>query len=281
MHSIVMPPSPAILTIFFFIASPTPCCPFWPLTPLQSPLRKMRYPDAEISKVPSLLVSCISMTSQPFAAQVLNRVSMYPIPLTPLTAAVRTLNVRNVSSSSRDLALVAVFLANGLPLRPLPPSLFSSKCPSPFAQFLQVFPTQVLPFLLPTCWVRHSHHTSTSPSSTLSLTRVCPPSIPPLLASGSTFSAAAMSQLCYRRHDCRGKRFRFVGVHRRQSMLLAGLHCQYRRVLASIDVMKEHWFMRELYSWGGLTVGSPSAPARRGCYQSNNRVDRLSYDVRF
>ena len=152
-----------------------------------------------------------------------------------------------------------VFLADGLPLRPLPPSLFSSKCPSPFPQFLQVFPTQVLAFLLPTCWVRHSHHASTSPSSTLSLTRVCPPSIPPFLVSGPTFSAAAMSQLCYRRHDCRGKRVRFVGVHRRQSMLLAGLHCQHRRVLASIDVMKEHWFMRELYSWGGLTVGSPSA----------------------
>ena len=33
---------------------------------------------------------------------------MCPIPLTPLTAAVRTLNVPNVSSSRRDLALVAL-----------------------------------------------------------------------------------------------------------------------------------------------------------------------------
>ena len=33
---------------------------------------------------------------------------MCPIPLTPLTAAVRTLNGPNVSSSSRDLALVAL-----------------------------------------------------------------------------------------------------------------------------------------------------------------------------
>ena len=33
---------------------------------------------------------------------------MSPISLTPLTAAVRTLNVPNVSSSSRDLALVAL-----------------------------------------------------------------------------------------------------------------------------------------------------------------------------
>ena len=55
----------------------------------------------------------------------------------------------------------------GLPLRSLPPSLFSSKCPPPFAQFhVQVFFTQVLAFALPVCWVRHSHHASTSPSST-------------------------------------------------------------------------------------------------------------------
>ena len=33
---------------------------------------------------------------------------MCPIPLTPLTAAVRTLNVPNVSSSSRDLTLAAL-----------------------------------------------------------------------------------------------------------------------------------------------------------------------------
>ena len=128
-----------------------------------------------------------------------------------------------------------VFLADGLPLRPLPPSLFTSKYPPRFTQF-RVLPTQVLAFVLPTCWVRHSHHTSTSPSSPLLLTRVCPSSIPPLPASGPTFSAVAVSQLYYRRHGCRGKRFRFVGGHHRQSMLLAGLHCQHRRVLASIDV---------------------------------------------
>ena len=75
-----------------------------------------------------------------------------------------------------------VFLAGGLPLRPLPPSLLPNKCPLPFTQF-QGFPTQVLTFVLPTCWVRHSHHASTSPSSTLLLTRVCPPSIPPRFGS--------------------------------------------------------------------------------------------------
>ena len=53
-------------------------------------------------------VSCSPMTSQPFAAQGLSRVSMCPIPLTPLTAAVRTLNVPIMRSSSRGLALAAL-----------------------------------------------------------------------------------------------------------------------------------------------------------------------------
>ena len=107
-HPIVMSSSPAFLTISSFIASPTTCCPFLPLTMVQSPLKKTRYLDAESSEIPSLLVSCNPMTSQPFAAQVLSRVSMWPIPLTSLTAAARTLNVPNVSSSSRDLALAAL-----------------------------------------------------------------------------------------------------------------------------------------------------------------------------
>ena len=59
--------------------------------------------------------------------------------------------------------------------------------------------------------VQHSEHASTSPSSTLSLTRVCPPSIPTLLTSGPTFSAAAVYQLCCRRHR-RGNQIAFVGV---------------------------------------------------------------------
>ena len=95
-----------------------------------------------------------------------------------------------------------LFLVGGRPLRPLSPLLFPSKFPPSFTQF-QVFSTQVLACVLPTCWVRHFHHASTSPPSTLLLTRVCPPSIPLLLASGPTFSAAAVSQLCYRRHGCR------------------------------------------------------------------------------
>ena len=159
----------------------------------------------------------------------------------------------NVESAERELLQPRlrsgslVFLAGGLALRPLPQLLFPSKYPPPFAQF-QVFTTQVLAFVLRTCWVRHSHHALTSPSSTLLFIRLCPPSISPLLASGPTFSVAAVPQLCYRRHGCRGKRFYFVGVHHHQSMLLAGLHCQHQRVHTLIDVMKEHRFMRELYS---------------------------------
>ena len=171
MHSIAITSSSAFLTISSFIASPTPCCPFLPRTPPQSPLQKTHYPDATISEVPPLLVYCSPITSQPFAAQGLSRMSMWPIPLIPLTAAVRTLNV---SSSSQDLALTALcfmraaflsarfsrrfFRANALRL-----SLSSmSRCS-----------TKVLRFVLPTCWVRHSYHASTSPSSTLFCLLAC------------------------------------------------------------------------------------------------------------
>ena len=131
MHSIVMPSSPAFLTISSYIVSPTPCCPFLPLTMAQSSLKKTRYPDAEISEVPSLLVSCNSMASQPFAAQVLSRVFVWPIPLTPLTAAVRTLNVPNVSSFSRDLALAALcFLRAGWGSPPASPVAIPEQIPS-------------------------------------------------------------------------------------------------------------------------------------------------------
>ena len=80
-----------------------------------------------------------------------------------------------------------VFLVGRLPLRPLPPSLFLRNYPPPFTQF-QVFSTQLLAFVLPMCWVRQSHHASTSPPSTRFLTCACHPSIPPLLALGPTFS---------------------------------------------------------------------------------------------
>ena len=80
---------------------------------------------------PSVLVPCCgwrigtcrTITSQPFAAQGFSRVSMWPILLMPLTAAVRTLNMPNVISSSRDLALAALcymrvaFLTTRLPRR--------------------------------------------------------------------------------------------------------------------------------------------------------------------
>ena len=57
-----------------------------------------------------------------------------------------------------------------------------------------------------------------------------------LLASGPTLSAA-VSRLCCRRHGCRGKRFRVVGMHHHQPMLLARLDCLHWRVLTSIDVI--------------------------------------------
>ena len=98
------------------------------------------------------------------------------------------------NSCSRRITNIISYLASGPPLRPLPPLLFPSKCPPPFTQ-LQMLSTQVLAFVLPTSWVQRSQHALTSPSSILFLTCVCPPRIPTLLASGPTFSAAAVYPL--------------------------------------------------------------------------------------
>ena len=146
MHSIVMSSSPVFLPISSFIACPTPCCPFLPLTPLQSPLKKTRYQDATTLEVPSLFVSCSPMTSQPFAAQSLSRVSMS-----------HTVNAvdrccANVEYAERELLQPRprpgglVFLASGLLLRPLPPSLLPSKYPPPFTQFRCFLPRSLPSF---------------------------------------------------------------------------------------------------------------------------------------
>ena len=81
------------------------------------------------SSVPFRLLQ--SNESQPLAAQVLSRVSMWPIRLMLLTAAVRTLNVPNVSSSGRDLALAALcFLRADFPAAS--PVTFYEQIPSAF-----------------------------------------------------------------------------------------------------------------------------------------------------
>ena len=172
---------------------------------------------------------------------------MWPIPLTSMTAAMRTLNAPNVSSASRDLALAALcFLQAAFLFARSRRRFFGTN-----VLFLTFSYRCFLPRFLPTFFQRVGYSTLNTPRllhhRTLLLTRVCPSSIPTLLASSPTFSGAALYQLCCRRHGCRGKRFRFVGLHHHQSMVLAGLHCQHRRVLASIDVMKGHRFERELY----------------------------------
>ena len=166
--------------------------PFFSFDPAAITTEENAVPDATISGVPSLMVSCSPPTLQPFAVQGLSRVSMWPVPLAPLTAAVRTLKL-----AERELVQLTprpcgrVFFAEGLPVRPLPPSLFPSKSSPSFTQ-VQVFSTQILAFVLPTSWVQHFQHASAFQSSTLLLTRVCPPSMPTLLASGPMFFAAAV-----------------------------------------------------------------------------------------
>ena len=246
MHSIAMPSLPASLTIFSSIAtSPTPCCAFLPLTPLQSPLKQTRYRDATSLDVPSLLVSGSPITSQPFVAQGLSRASMSPIRLSPLTAAaMRTLNGPNVSSSSPDLTLVA--------LNNMRAAFLSARLPRRFSQAnalrLSLSSRCFLPRLLPSFFRRVGCST---PNTHLLLHRqtlfllACALRASPSPDLGSHIVRDGGVPTW---HGCRGKRCRLVGLHDHQLMLLAGLHCQHRRVLASIDVKKGHQFIRELYS---------------------------------
>ena len=154
---------------------------------------------------------------------------MWPIPLTPLTAAVRTLNVPNVSSSSRDLALVALcFMRADFLSARFPRRFFRANVLRLSLSSKSFLPTQVLPFLLPTCWVWQSHHASTSPPSTLLLTRLCPPSISPLLASGPTFSAAAVSNFATAGTVAAGNDFALLGF-------ITASRCCWQAYAVSID----------------------------------------------
>ena len=192
MYSVAMPSSPAFLTISSFIASPTPCCPFPPLTMLQSRLKKTRYPDAEISEVPSLLVlgllqsddvTTLCITGSQQGVDVADTIDA----VDRCCAIVKRAERKLLQPRPRPGGLV--FLAGGLPLRPLPLSLFLSKCPSPFHSIPGVsYPGSCLRFSDVLGAAISPTTRSTSPSLTLLLTRVCPPSIPPLLASGPTFS---------------------------------------------------------------------------------------------
>ena len=111
---------------------------------LQSPPKKTRYPDAEISEVPSL---CSTGSQQ--GVDVVDTVDAVDRCCANVGRTEREL----LQSRPRPGGLV--FLAGGLSFRPLPRSFFPSKYPPRFTQF-QVSSTQVLGFVLPTCWVRHS-----------------------------------------------------------------------------------------------------------------------------
>ena len=158
------------------------------------------------------------MTSQPFAAQVLSRLSMWPIPLTPLTAAMRTLNVPNVSSSSRHLALAALcvlwadFLSARFPHRYLRANTLrfslSSGCSLP--RFLPSFLRRVgygTPATPRPLHRRHFHLLACALRAFLS----------PRFGS-HVFRGGGVPTLLPQAQLPR-ERFRFVGGHHRQSMM--------------------------------------------------------------
>ena len=138
-----------------------------------------------------------------------------------------------------------VFHAGGLPLRPLRPPFYSEQILSAFHSVPGVFysrsclrSSDLLSEAFPTCL-------DFSIVDTFAHSRV-PSEHPYSPRFGSHFFRDGDAPTLLP-HGCRGKRVRFVELHHHQSTLLAGLHCQHRRVLASIDAMKGHQFMRELF----------------------------------
>ena len=143
----------------------------------------------------SRLVSYSPLSSQPFAAQGLSRVSMWPISLTPLIASVRPLNVPNMSSSSRDLVLAALYFMRT--------AFFTARFPR--RSVPGVYPGSCLRFsdvvgaALPTCL-------EFSIAGTFASSRGVP--------SEHSFSPSFGSHVFRggRVHGCCRKRFRFVGL---------------------------------------------------------------------
>lgn len=156
------------------------------------------------------------MTSQAFAAKILNGTSMLPIPSILLRAALRTYNMTNVTSCSGPFAptalcfLWAAFLAARLLCR------FFRAC-----AFRRSLNSRFLPGLL--CWFfrRVGCDKSTKPGPLF-----CPLSCSLTCDLRTILSSAAVSQLCFRRHGCRGRIIALLGFTTGR-MLLTRLYCQH------------------------------------------------------
>ena len=132
MHSIVMPSSPAFLTISSFIASPTPCCPFFAalnhaaITTKKDAVSRCRNFG---SSVPFDLLQSDDVTT------LCNTGSQQGVYVADTVDAVDRC-CENVERTERELLQPRprsgglVFLAGGLPLRPLPPVAFYEQIPS-------------------------------------------------------------------------------------------------------------------------------------------------------
>ena len=160
---------------------------------------------------------------------------MWPMPLAPWTAAVRTMSVPNVSSSSRDLALAAFCFLRTDFLSARFSRPFSEQMPSVFHSFPHVF--------YPGSGLRSSNVLGAALSTRIDFSIV--DSFGSLRVPSEHGYSPRFGSHVFRGGGvptvAAGNDFASVGVHHRQSMLLARLHCQHRRVLASIDVMKpEH-----------------------------------------
>ena len=164
---------------------------------------------------------------------------MWLISLAPLTVAVRTLNVPNVSLSSQDFALAALSFLRAAFLS----ARFPRGSSRANALRLSLSSRCFLPRFLSSFFRRVGCGPPTSPRL-LHRRHFC------LLARALRaflLSSLRVPRFPRRRcpnYSCGGKRFHFVGVNHRQSMLLAGLHCPHRLMRELV----ERRYMRQLYS---------------------------------
>ena len=137
----------------------------------------------------------------------------------------------NVEHAEREL--VQPRPQGGLPHLSLPPLVLPSKCPLPFVQFQVSTPSGSCLGSSDVWGVALPPRLDFSTVDTFSYMRVISEYISSLCLGFHVFRGGGIPTW----HGCRGKRFRFVGMHHHQSILLVGLYYLHRRVLMLIDFM--------------------------------------------
>ena len=221
--SIAIPFLQAFVTTSYFIASPTSCCPFLPAA-IAAEINALSRCDDFGSSVPFGLLQFDNVTTLCITG------SQQGVDVADTVDAVDRC-CANVERAERELVQPRprpgglVFHADGLPRRPLPPSLFPSKCP-PLSLSSRCFLPRFLPWLFPdVLGAALPQRLDFSIVDTFAYSRV----------TSEHFYSPRFGSRVFRgggepTHRCRGKQFHFVEVHHHQSVDAVG-----RLTLSVID----------------------------------------------